>query len=75
MEMLIEKAWHWAGALLAVLAVALFQTACEPQPVAAVAVSMRPAADDAAQADAAWRKAYGAMSDDERMRGVVYEPE
>lgn len=63
--------------LIVILVTALTQYGCEPQPAAAIKsintlLEMKKERD-AREADKAAEKVYGNMSDEERMRGVVYE--
>ena len=60
--------------LAALMALGLGMVPLLDIPPQAAATAADNAADDRA-ADAAWQAVYGGMSDEERMRGVVYEPE
>ena len=73
---------RWMVGTLIALAYAAMTGSCTPQPVAnRVLVQTEPTTDRMAalqqQADreaTQWEAAYSRMSDQERMRGIVYEP-
>ena len=78
------KLRQWLIAVAAAIAYSGLAASCAPQPVPAVSrvlVQAEPATERMAalqrQADqeaAQWEAAYSRMSDQERMRGIVYEP-
>ena len=66
---LAALAVFFVAATLAVIAPTLDAMEAEKQ---AQAEQIR-AASEAAEAEAAWQEAYGSMTDEERLQGVVYE--
>nr|DAY15907.1 MAG TPA: hypothetical protein [Caudoviricetes sp.] len=63
--------WRWMVGTLIALAYAAMTGSCTPQPAAGRMTLQQRQADKETAAVAA---VYGRMSDQERMRGIVYEP-
>ena len=72
---------HWLLALPLALLIAWLPVGCAPQPAATVRLPentvdlMRQKQDEADRDAAAVAAIYANMSDEERMRGIVYEQE
>lgn len=66
---LAALAAFFAAATLAVVAPTIDAMEAEKQ----VQEEKIRAASEAAEAEAAWQRAYGQMTDEERLKGVVYE--
>lgn len=56
------------------VAIAALPAACEPQPAARSAAIPVADAADLREANQAWERVYGGMSDEEKIAAVVLEP-
>lgn len=66
--------WRTLVALPFALVLSMIPTACQPEPATPNITVQAADAADLHEADQAWERVYGGMSDEEKMAGVVLEP-